>query len=152
MLQYSPLYFLSRCVAYSSTMEVFVVDKIVELYNHGTPTTVWNHTQSDSQKALFSMGCRQCSSHGYPQYQASSHLSKSNCCLWGSCIHHQSACCVAGSNYQGQEQNEAGFFVTTFQLHIPFSADIQFLACISVGLIEYEVWWLKELCAWRYVG
>ena len=39
-----------------------------------------------------------------------------------------------------------------FQLQIPFSADIQFLAGISVGLIEYEVWWLKKVCAWRYVG
>ena len=138
---------------YNSTLEVFVVVKIVELYNHGTPTTVWHSTQSDSHKALFSMGCRQCSSHVFPQYQTSSHLSKSNCCLWGSYIHHQSACCVAGSNCYGEEQNEAGFFAATlFQLQIPFSADIQFLTCISVDLIEYEVWWLKELCARRYVG
>jgi len=41
---------------------------------------------------------------------------------------------------------------TSFQFQIPFSADIQFLTCISVDLIEYEVWWLKKLCAWRYVG
>jgi len=49
-------------------LEVFVVVKVVKLYNHGTPTTVWLSTRSDSQKALFLMGCRQCSSHGFPQY------------------------------------------------------------------------------------
>ena len=86
-----------------------------------------------------------CVRHGYVQYQVSSLFNRSNCCFQGGrCIHHLSAHCAGGSNYQGcvnSEQNEAVFFVAPlFRVQCPYNANIQFWAPICTQLIENEVW------------